>query len=91
MNPPACPKCGLQVPDAAICPDCGAPRNGTAPEAGGLPAGVPDGRLPPELREWSRQTFDVDAFMAGVRQIERTGGLELKDFLHELEEEGGNA
>jgi hypothetical protein len=46
----------------------------------------PDGRPTPELMEWARRTFDVDAHLAGVRGIERTGGVELKDIIHELEQ-----
>jgi hypothetical protein len=44
------------------------------------------GRLAPELAAWARQTFDEEAFVAGVREVERTGGLELTDFIHELEQ-----
>jgi hypothetical protein len=31
------------------------------------------------------QTFDEEAFLASVREIEATGGLRLEDFLAELE------
>jgi hypothetical protein len=48
--------------------------------------GVPDGKLTPELAAWEGQAFDREAFLAGLRQVEETGGVELKDFLHELEE-----
>jgi hypothetical protein len=41
----------------------------------------------PELLEWARRTFNEEEFLAGLREIEATGGLELKDFIHELEEE----
>ncbi len=47
------------------------------------PAPVP---LTPELREWLRQQFNAAEFLAGVREIEQTGGVELRDFIHELEE-----
>jgi hypothetical protein len=50
------------------------------------PAGVPDGRLPPELRQWEQDNFDKEAFLAGLREVEQTGGVELKDFIHELEQ-----
>ena len=39
----------------------------------------------PELLEWARRTFNEEEFRAGLREIEATGGLELKDFIHELE------
>jgi hypothetical protein len=48
--------------------------------------GVPDGKLAPELRAWEGRAFDREAFLAGLREVEQTGGVELKDFLHELEE-----
>lgn len=41
--------------------------------------------LTPELLEWARRTFDEEVHLAGLREIETTGGLELKDFIHELE------
>jgi hypothetical protein len=41
------------------------------------------------LREWARQQFSEEEFLAEVREIEETGGLELKDFIHELEQEAG--
>jgi hypothetical protein len=41
--------------------------------------------IPPELVEWARQTFDEEEFLAQVREIEATGGLQLEDFLPEIE------
>jgi hypothetical protein len=41
--------------------------------------------ISPELVEWARQTFDEDEFLAQVREIEATGGLQLEDFLPEIE------
>jgi hypothetical protein len=43
--------------------------------------------LTPEVMEWARRTFNEEEHLAGLREIEATGGLELKDFIHELEEE----
>jgi hypothetical protein len=43
--------------------------------------------LTPEVMEWARRTFNEEEFLAGLREIQTTGGLELKDFLHELEQE----
>ena len=45
----------------------------------------PRERIPPEILEWARQTFDEEEFLAHVREIEATGGLRLEDFLAELE------
>jgi hypothetical protein len=47
---------------------------------------VPDGKLAPEFRAWEGRTFDREAFLAGPREVEQTGGVELQDFLHELEQ-----
>jgi hypothetical protein len=50
-----------------------------------LPEPFPRERIPPEILEWARQTFDEDEFLAHVREIEATGGLQLDDFIAELE------
>jgi hypothetical protein len=86
-----CPQCGRDVAvDAATCPECGQPLNGMAlTGADGLqypPPGLPSGKLPPELREWARQQFNEEEFLAGLREVEETGGVELKDFIRELEQ-----
>ena len=45
----------------------------------------PRERIPPEILEWARQTFDAEEFLAQVREIEATGGLRLEDFIADLE------
>lgn len=45
----------------------------------------PREKIPPEILEWARQTFDEEEFLAQVREIEATGGLRLEDFIAELE------
>jgi len=40
-------------------------------------APFPHERVPPDLLEWARQTFDEDDFLAQMREIEATGGLTL--------------
>jgi endogenous inhibitor of DNA gyrase (YacG/DUF329 family) len=80
-----CPKCGHNVSaEAAVCPACGGPVNGLA-----APGSVelPFAKLSPELLEWARRDFNEEEFLAGLREIEETGGLELKDFIQELEQE----
>ncbi len=42
--------------------------------------------VPPEIMEWARRTFNKEEFLAGVREIEQTGGLRLEDFIDELEQ-----
>ena len=45
----------------------------------------PREKIPPEILEWARQTFDEEEFLKQIREIEATGGLALEDFLAELE------
>jgi hypothetical protein len=45
----------------------------------------PPEKIPPEILEWARQTFDEGQFLTHVREIEATGGLQLEDFIAELE------
>jgi hypothetical protein len=45
----------------------------------------PRERIPPEILEWARQTFDQEEFLTHVREIETTGGLRLEDFIAEIE------
>ena len=48
------------------------------------PADLPREPIPTDLLEWARQTFDVEDFMADVREIERTGGIKSEDLIAEL-------
>ncbi len=41
--------------------------------------------IPPEIVEWARQTFDEEEFLAQIREIEESGGLQLDDFIAEIE------
>lgn len=45
----------------------------------------PRERIPREIVEWARQTFDEEEFLTRVREIEATGGLQLEDFIAEIE------
>jgi hypothetical protein len=40
----------------------------------------------PELREWIRQRYPIEETLAALREVREKGGLELADFIHELEE-----
>jgi hypothetical protein len=44
-------------------------------------------RLSPELLAWARAQFTEEELVAGLREVRETGGLQLADFLHELERE----
>ena len=45
----------------------------------------PREKIPPEILEWARQTFDEEEFLEQVREIVAKGGLHLEDFLPEVE------
>ena len=45
-----------------------------------------DGKLSPELLEWARQQFTEEEIVVGLRELRAKGGLELEDFLAELEQ-----
>jgi hypothetical protein len=55
------------------------------PDPSNPPDPFPREPIPPELVEWARQTFDEEEFLAQLREIEATGGLQLEDFLPEIE------
>jgi hypothetical protein len=42
------------------------------------PEPFPREKIPPELLEWARQTFDEEEFLQEVREIEATGGQRLE-------------
>lgn len=50
---------------------------------------IQPGRLPPELRDYYLRQLneeEINRIIADVKELRETGGLELKDFIHELEE-----
>jgi hypothetical protein len=40
--------------------------------------------------EWAQRQFSEEEIIAGLREIRETGGLELRDFIHELEQAAGD-
>lgn len=46
--------------------------------------------LTPEVLEWARRTFNEEEFLAGLREIEATGGVQIVDLLDELEQEAAS-
>lgn len=48
-----------------------------------------EGALPPDLLDWARRTFDEEEFLAGVREIRETGGIQFEDFVADLERAAG--
>lgn len=49
----------------------------------------PPSQIPPDLLEWARRQFNEEEIVAGLHEIKETGGLELRDFIHELEQAAG--
>ena len=49
------------------------------------PEPFPREPIPPELLAWARQTFDVQEFLEGVREIEKTGGQTFDSLIAEVE------
>jgi hypothetical protein len=41
----------------------------------------------PELLEWGRRTFNEEEFLAGLREIEATGGVQITDLIQEPQQE----
>jgi hypothetical protein len=96
MNPSTCPKCGHPTaPDAATCPDCGQLLSNGAAPLPARPLAPPEARnwiiypTPPEVLARARQTFSEEEFLAGLREIEETGGLQFEDFVEDLERAAG--
>jgi hypothetical protein len=40
-----------------------------------------------DLLEWARSQINEEEILTQIREVQATGGLELKDFIHELEQE----
>jgi hypothetical protein len=45
------------------------------------------GAIAPEIVQWARQELNEEETVAGLREVRETGGLELCDFIQELEQE----
>lgn len=43
-------------------------------------------QLKQDLLEWAKGQFSEEEIIAGIQEIQETGGLELRDFIAELEE-----
>lgn len=91
MDQIVCPGCLCQLLDRpACCPVCGCsldPAQGTDQAELVSRNGIGGSRLPAELLEWARSQINEEELVAGIREVEETGGLELKDFIDELEQE----
>jgi predicted amidophosphoribosyltransferase len=87
-----CPACGHETAPNAPCSRCGqAAVKGTARKEWVKPppppelAGVVFTPVPPEMVEEFRRTFNEEEYLAAVRELERTGGVQIDDLIEELE------
>src|SRR5271170_6511858 len=92
-----CPECGRSsATEVAACPNCGhALANGTAPQVRSSVTKPPPPpevsswvieKVPPEMIEEARRTFNEEEYLAELREVEQTGGVQFEDILGEIEE-----
>lgn len=84
MQNTGCPKCGHDLSDAG-CPKCSpVAANGAVPVPPEV-AGWKIEHASPDVLAWAAQTFDMEAFLAGKREIEAGGGVQIDDLIAEIE------
>jgi hypothetical protein len=49
------------------------------------PEPYPREPIPPELLAWAQQTFDIQEFLEGIREIEASGGKTFESLIAEVE------
>ncbi len=90
MQNAKCPTCGHETTLDGACPAC-THVNGNGAAARPTPTLLPEvagwviERPTPEMLEEARRTFDEEEYLAAVREIERTGGVQIDDLIAELE------
>jgi predicted amidophosphoribosyltransferase len=92
MQNSKCPACGHETAPNAPCSRCGqAAVNGTDRKEWVKPPPPPEladrvfTPTPPEMAEEFRRTFNEEEYLAAVRELERTGGVQIDDLIEELE------
>jgi uncharacterized protein related to proFAR isomerase len=91
-----CPECGQPTAaEAVVCENCGhALVNGSVSRSknpAGKPSPPPEvsgwviDPTPPEVIEELRRTFNEAEYLADLREVERTGGVQFGDILSEIE------
>lgn len=58
------------------------PPDPAEPSDAARPAPVP---VPPELLAFAQQTFDMEEYLEGVREIQETGGRSFESLIAEVE------
>ena len=89
----SCSNCGYRMcTSTEKCPVCGHLLNEKVWASGNFaaqpipPAAPFSHRISPELLEWARQQFNEEEFLHGLREVRETGGMELQEFIRELEQ-----
>ncbi len=83
LDPEACDAFLLRLVDAI---DAAAVERQAARDVENLAQGRPVARrLTPEELEWAKAQYTDEEILDGYREIQRTGGLQLADFLPDLE------
>jgi hypothetical protein len=49
------------------------------------PTAPQSAEITPEILAWALSHFNEEETLAGIREIRETGGLQLKDLLHEID------
>ena len=86
-----CPNCGCETATGAACSGCGnVVANGKVAKERVKPPPPPEVAdwvftpVPPETAEEFRRTFDEKEYLVAVRELERTGGVQIADLIAEL-------
>jgi hypothetical protein len=90
-----CPKCRQELSSQAqMCTKCGHALNGAvfppigkSLEPSAASGAPPIGKVSPEILNKAREQFNEEEFVAGLSEIEESGGYALQDFIGELEQE----
>jgi hypothetical protein len=80
--------CGHEGTPDATCPTCGHTSNGAARPEPTVPAEVATWHIEhatPDILAWAAQTFNMEEFLAGKREIEQGRGYRFEDFINEIE------
>ncbi len=92
MQKNKCPNCGHETATDAACPTCAlANGNGATEKKRVKPASPPEladtvfDPVPPEMAEEFRRTFNEEEYLAAVRELERTGGVQIDDLIVEMD------
>ncbi len=92
MQNARCSKCGHETAPDGVCHACTQTNGDGVAEKKRVkpppPAELADtvfDPVPPEMAEEFRRTFNEEEFLAAVRELERTGGVQIDDLIAEMD------